>query len=84
MEIIDLVKPLIEMLAGNHGWIVQVIVLIGTLRLILKPILSAIEGVVAATPTQSDDAKWAAIKETKVYKTITYLLDWFASVKLPK
>jgi hypothetical protein len=83
-QMLMFLKPMIEAYSGQLGGAIQVIAIIGSLRLIIKPIMGLIEAYVAITPSKTDDLLPAKIKENKAYKMLVYLLDWFASLKLPK
>lgn len=63
--------------------VVAILVIIGSLRLVLKPAFALAYAVVAITPSTKDDAAVKKIEEGKVMKAITFGLDWLASVKLP-
>jgi len=77
-------KPMIEAYSGQLGGAVQIIAIIGSLRLLIKPIMGLIEAYVLITPNKEDDLLPAQIKGNKIYKSVAYLLDWLASLKLPK
>jgi hypothetical protein len=83
-EFLKLIEPLIIAYSGKYGVIVQVIAVIGSLRAIMKPIVSAISSYVKSTPKLTDDAKLEKIMNNKVVKFILFLLDWIASIKMPK
>ena len=83
-SLLGLLGPLVEAYAGKFGVVVQIITYIGTLRMIMKPIMSAINTVVLATPSKSDDEKLKKFEGSKGYKTALYILDWFASLKFKK
>ncbi len=82
--LLNLLKPLIEMYVGELGFLVQVISIVGTLRIFLKPLMSVLEAYVMFTPKESDNAKLSEFKEGKIYKSIVYVLDWFGSIKIKK
>jgi len=77
-------KPLIEALAGKHGTVVQVIVLMGSLRVFLKPLTSLARTYVEFTPSKSDDEKLEKILNSEIYKKASFVIDYFASLKLPQ
>jgi hypothetical protein len=84
-ELLLLLKPLIEMYAGHLGPVVQLVALIGSARLILKPLQpleKVIKEVIAATPTQRDDELLAKAEGSKVVKFAKFLIDYLLSVKL--
>lgn len=83
-QLLALLTPLIELYGGKLGFLPAVISIIGTLRLFVKPVMSAIQNYVDLTPSDKDDALVDEIKSSKVYQYLVYGLDWFASIKLPK
>lgn len=83
-QLLLLIKPLIEIYAGELGILVQIISVVGTLRIFLKPLMSVLEAYVMFTPKESDNAKLAEFKEGKIYKGLVYVLDWFGSIKIKK
>jgi len=77
---VGVVDSFLNGLAGKYGWITTVVMVIGTLRLLFKPIFSAIENAVA-----NDPAKCAALQKFEagpIYKAIAFVLDFGASIKL--
>lgn len=83
-SILGYLKPLVEAYAGNYSVAIQIVSIIGTLRLLVKPLMTILEVVVKLTPSKADDALPEKVKNHKVYKAIAYGLDWFASIKLKK
>lgn len=83
-SILGYLKPLIEAYAGNYSVAIQIVAIVGTLRLLVKPLMTILEVVVKLTPTKADDKLPEVVKNHKAYKLVVYLLDWFASVKLKK
>jgi len=71
-------------LAVSMPWLIDVIFWIGLSRLIMKPIMTAVQEVINLTPTVKDDEVLAKILESKIYKGIVFALDYVASIKLPK
>ena len=57
---------------------------VGLLRLALKPIVSAVREVVAATATKKDDEFVEKVEESRAWGVFVYLLDWLTSIKLRK
>lgn len=84
MEGAEFLKPLLEAYAGQYGWAVTALTYIGTARVIFKPLMTAIESVVVATPSKSDDSKLAVMKKSALYKGLVWVLDFLGSVKLNK
>jgi hypothetical protein len=83
-QLLMLLKPLIEMYAGELGILVQIISIVGTLRIFIKPLMSVLEAYVLFTPKESDNAKLEEFKNGKIYKGLVYVLDWFGSIKIKK
>lgn len=72
---------LMEMAAGNPN-LAGLFMVMGFLRVINKPLFSLIEAVVKETETQEDDKWWSKIKQSKGMKSVLWLLDFTASVKI--
>lgn len=84
-ELLELVKPLLVAYGGDLGIVMQVISIIGSLRLINKPLFSFLRAIVAFTYwTEEDNVLLAKIENNKIYKGFVYILDWVASAKLGK
>lgn len=78
-----IVQWLLQYVQANPNFAV-VLMVMGFLRLVFKPIMTAVQAIVAATPSTKDDEKLAEVQASKVYLGLVWLLDYFASVKLPK
>jgi hypothetical protein len=76
----------ITALAVKYPFIATVITLLGTLRLWLKPVFSAVHAIVDLTPTKLDDGYWAKAYDfftsTATGRFLAWLLDYVASIKL--
>lgn len=75
---------LITQLMEQFPVVSTILAVIGGLRVIFKPIMTAVEAVVAATPSPKDNLVVEGIKANVLYKGFVWVLDFFASVKLPK
>ena len=83
--LLEYLKPIVEMMAGKFPpAVIMIFTVMGALRMAMKPIMSMIQIYVDATPSKEDDGLVEKIKGHKAYKMIAYILDWLASVKLPK
>src|SRR5580765_2542983 len=74
-------QPVIDGLAGKYGWLTTALLVIGSLRILFKPLM-----LVAENALKNDPAKLAAIQQfeaSPIYKTIATVLDVGASIKLP-
>jgi hypothetical protein len=83
-QILSFLAPILEAYSGQLGGAVQIITIIGSLRLLIKPLMGVLEAFVTITPSKADDLLPEKIKENKIYKSVVYLLDWLASLKLKK
>lgn len=70
-------------LAVDHPWIVSVLVLVGTLRILIKPLMTFARLAVGQTASAKDDAILDAVERSWIYTAFLFLLDWLASIKLP-
>ena len=82
--IFQIVKELVETYGADYPWLVSAIAIVGTFRLVIKPIMTAIEQIVAATPTKKDDEVLEDVKKSKAYEWFIFVVDWLTSIKLPK
>jgi hypothetical protein len=76
-------QPLLDGLLGKYGWLTTVILVIGTLRLLFKPVMLTLENYVKQTASPNDDERLAKFEAGPVYKVISFALDLGASIKLP-
>jgi len=81
-SIMGFLKPLIEAYAGNYGAAIQVVAIVGTLRLVIKPIMAGIAQAVKDTESKKDDEILSKIEGNVFYKAFFFLLDLIASLKL--
>ena len=61
-----------------------VLMVVGFLRLSLKPAMTILQAYVKLTPYDNDDKWLANLEQSAGYKLLVYLLDWLLSVKLPE
>ena len=74
-------QPFVDGLLGKYGWLTTVLLAIGSLRILFKPLMLVVENTVKNNP-----AKLATIQKFEagpIYKTIATVLDVGASIKLP-
>ena len=67
-------------LAQKHA----VLLFMGTARSIFKPLMGAIEKFVTDTESKKDDEFLAKVKAHKAYLAVCWIMDYLASIKLPK
>lgn len=76
-------EPFIVMLAKQYTWLCTVLIGIGTLRLVGKPVVAAWHWYVLQTPSPNDDAFLAKVERSRAWKVFFFLIDWLGSIKLP-
>lgn len=79
----DALRAFLYGLTEKYPWVITALTVLGIIRLVVKPVMSIIETVVASTPSTKDDeflAKWQA---SAAYRWFLYVLDWLGSVKSP-
>lgn len=84
----ELAKLVLEALAGQYGAALQVIswiaMVMGSVRIVMKPVMVCLKAIAAATETKKDDELIEKVETSKAYVTISFIIDWFLSVKLPE
>lgn len=73
----------LQFLSGNPA-LASILVLVGALRLAIKPLMTLLQIYVKLTPYDQDDKWLASLESSKGYKLFVYLLDWLLSVKMPE
>lgn len=81
---LDFLQKLIQGLAGSHPWILSALAVIGIVRVINKPLFSLLRTYVNTTSSAKDNELLDSVEKSAIYKGITYLLDWFFSIKPSK
>lgn len=74
---------LITELIGKYPWVQTVLVVVGVMRVVFKPLFSLLQSAALATPSPKDDSFLSAVMESKIYKGVAYVLDYLGSIKLP-
>ncbi len=80
----DMILQFIMWVVAKNPQVAALIVMMGTLRLVLKPIMSALKEVIDLTPTKWDNEQFDKLINSKAYKAISWALDYVGSIKLPK
>lgn len=78
----DLARPLVVRVVQSHPWVASLLILIGSLRLLFKPIMSLVRSRIAATPTTEDDAQLQRVMSSWWYQALAWTLDFVASIKI--
>lgn len=80
-QLLTLLAPVLASVAGEHGVALQIIAIIGTLRIFIKPIMAAIEAGVLQSESKKDDEVLAKVQGNKITKLVLFLIDLVASIK---
>jgi hypothetical protein len=70
-------------LATDHHWITTILLIVGALRMLFKPLMMVLEWYVKQTSDPNDDRKLEQFEAGPIYKFVSHALDIVASVKLP-
>ena len=79
-----MIEELLKSLVTSHPVLLSFVSTVGVLRLILRPLMEAIDLFVASTETKQDDEVWAAIKASKAFKVFIWGLEYLTSLRLPR
>ena len=80
----DAVTSFLTGLSQKYPWIITVLLIIGALRVVIKPLMSAAHSIAAATPGTDDDKIVDKVEHSKIYGWLCFALDWLTSIKLVK
>lgn len=79
-----ILKPVLEVAFGFlPESVIAILVLIGGFRVMFKPIMALLEAIAIYTPNKKDDKLYKDVVEGNTYKTIRFIFDYIASIKLP-
>lgn len=81
-QLSQILAPLLSAYVGDLGWAVQVVAIIGTMRIFFKPIMSGIEAAVKESPSLNDDEVLGKVTGHSIYKGFVFLLDLVGSIKV--
>jgi hypothetical protein len=82
--ILDGLKSVLELYAGAiPAPVIGLILIIGSLRVVFKPLFALAHAIASVTPDTKDDEAIKKIEEHKITKAIAFALDYVASIKLP-
>jgi hypothetical protein len=77
-------EELLQSFLGSNGHAVQIISIIGVLRLVMKPASEIVHVIVKQTETKKDDEILAKVESHPLYLKFLFLVDWLTSVKVKK
>lgn len=80
----EILTPFFQDVALKYPLLLTLISIMGVCSAIFKPTMSLLEAFVLATPSKTDDEELHKFQESKVYKTLVWLVDYIARVKIDK
>jgi hypothetical protein len=80
----DFIMGIATSLFSTHPAFASLLMVVGILRLVMKPLMVFIETLVIATPSKLDDDLYQKMIQSELYKAFVFMIDWLASIKLPK
>lgn len=80
---VGIASGVLDTLISKYTWLAKVLIIVGLLRVFLKPIVTCIESVVASTATKKDDEILQKVETSTAWKWAFWILDYLASFKLP-
>lgn len=81
MLILEIMKQYVNQFPD---WLITVFLIMGSARVVMKPLVALVQLIVKETPSQDDDKWLAKVMDSKTYKTVCFVLDWVVSLKLPR
>lgn len=79
---LSFLAQILQQLATSHPFVVTAVLVVGTLRLCVKPIMEIAHAITKATKTDADDKWLDRIESSRAWRYFVFGLDWLASVKL--
>jgi hypothetical protein len=70
-------------LAAKYPWLATVLLVIGGLRCLFKPVMSLLDNYIKSNCTPDEYAKLQSFEAGTIYKWLNFGLDFIGSVKLP-
>lgn len=70
--------------ATQHPSLASVLIIIGSLRLVFKPLFAALHSFAQSTGNASLDQGLTSVEQSQLYTWVSWLLDYLGSIKLSK
>lgn len=80
-SLLQTLEPVVEGLSGKYGWLTTVLLAVGSLRILIKPLMLALERALRSNPEKLE--RLQEFEAGPIYRTVALLLDLGASIKLP-
>lgn len=82
----EILKKLMEQVliwAQQYPIVATILMVVGVLRFVMKPVMDLLRALVLATPGTGDDEFLAKVEGSKAWQYFLYILDWLGSIKTP-
>jgi hypothetical protein len=79
----EIILALVQQAMEKYPQVVSILVVIGALRVVLKPLMAVLQSYVDYTVDPKDNELLAKILDSAPYKALAYALDLLGSIKLP-
>ena len=78
----DPIHDFIASLVSHYPVFMIILLVVGALRAVMKPLFSLLHTFVDITPTSRDNDWLSAIEKSDILSIFVYALDWVASIKV--
>ena len=79
----ELLQSFLYALFSQYPVMTTIFAVIGVLRTVNKPLFMLLKAFASATETKRDDEIIVEVESSKVYRAVSFVLDWTLSVKIP-
>lgn len=80
---VETIVQMILAFVGKYPVTASIIAIMGTARLIMKPIMVALHSIADATGSLKDNQILEGLEGNKIYKLVVFILDYAVSIKIP-
>ena len=84
VTLLNIVAPFLADFASRYEWVAVALQVLIYTRIIVKPVMSALIEISSNVPEGKFRKFMRDMSDHFAYKLVAYILDWFASIKLPK
>ncbi len=82
--LLELLSPVLGTFAAKYPWLATALTVMLYARIIVKPVMSALSSIGENLPDGKVRTFLRSMSDHTAYRIVAYLLDWFASIKLPQ
>jgi len=76
--------PILHGLVTKYPIITSILLFMGILRVVMKPLFAVLHAYVIATPSEEDNKLLGKVEDSVPLKGLFFVLDYLASIKLIK